>query len=112
MLLELHDLDRCLRNAGIAPEVTDQRIQPYPNRPALEVRLGGAGEIKSIKLLQTDQLRAIRKFECSKGGLRESSPGFNVDPLWRTTAWEGGQSFDDGLRAMEKRLAGSEIKAS
>jgi hypothetical protein len=38
MLLELNDLDRSLRAAGIVPGVTEQRIQPYPKRPALEVR--------------------------------------------------------------------------
>ena len=34
MLLELHDVDRSLRSAGVAVGISDKRIQPYPNRPA------------------------------------------------------------------------------
>ena len=68
MILELHDLDRCLRTAGISPEVTDQRIQPYPNRPALEVKLDPEGQITKLNPLRDERLRSIRKLECSKGG--------------------------------------------
>lgn len=100
MLLELHDLDRSLRHAGIAPGVTDQRIQPYPRRPALEVRLSSDGQITGLKLLDAEQVRAIRKFECSKGGLRESTPGFNVEPLWRTQDGDG--PFDSWLKEWRK----------
>lgn len=103
MLLELHDLDRCLRAAGLAPGVTDQRIQPYPNKPALEVRIGCEGQIAALKLLQDEQRKAVRKFFATpKGGKQESTTGFNVDPLWRTTAWDSGESFDVGLKQWNK----------
>ncbi len=101
MLLELKDLDRSLSDAGIVPKVTEQRIQPYPRRPALEVRLSRSGQITGLKSLDESQVQAIRKFECSKGGLRESTPGFNVDPLWRTKA--GNLSFDDWLKDWRKK---------
>ena len=101
MLLELADLDRSLSDAGIVPKVTEQRIQPYPRRPALEVRLSRGGQIAGLKLLDEGKVQAIRKFECSKGGLRESTPGFNVDPLWRTKA--GNLSFDDWLKDWRKK---------
>jgi CRISPR-associated protein (Cas_Csd1) len=100
MLLELADLDRSLRDAGIIPGVTEQRIQPYPRRPALEVRLDRDGQVAGLRLLGSDQLQAIRKFECSKGALRESTPGFNVDPLWR--AGKGDRPFELWLKEWRK----------
>ncbi len=101
MLLELADLDRSLSDAGIVPKVTEQRIQPYPRRPALEVKLSRGGQIAGLRPLDEGKVQAIRKFECSKGGLRESTPGFNVDPLWRTKA--GNLSFDDWLKDWRKK---------
>jgi hypothetical protein len=100
MLLELDDLDRSLRVSGITPGVTEQRIQPYPRRPALEVLLAEDGQISRLRLLDKGQLQAIRKFECSKGGLRESTPGFNVDPLWR--ARQRDRPFNDWLKEWRK----------
>ena len=89
MLLELYDLDAALTRAGVTPGVTEQRIQPYPNRMALEVRIGSDGNVAAVSVLSTDSLAIRRKFECSKGGMREAIPGFNVDPLWRLNSSVG-----------------------
>ena len=83
MLLELYELDAALTRAGVTPGVTDKRIQPYPNRMALEVRIGSDGNVAAVSVISTDSLVIRRKFECSTGGMRESIPGFNVDPPWR-----------------------------
>src|SRR5271157_846941 len=100
MLLELADLDRSLRAAGIVPGVTERRIRHYPKRPALEVRLGRDGQISGLRLLDEDQLQGIRKFQCSTGSLQESAPGFNIDPLWR--AKDGDRPFSDWLKKWRK----------
>ena len=100
MLLELADLDRSLRDAGIIPGVTERRIRSYPKRPALEVRLGRDGQISGLKLLDDEKLQSIRMFKCSTGGSEESTPGFNVDPLWRAKA--GDRPFKDWLKEWRK----------
>lgn len=102
MLLELHDLDSVLRAAGITPKVTEKRIQPYPRRVTLEVRLDRYGRVTGLKRLADDQVRAIRKFESSQGGSRESTPGFNVEPLWRTSLAREGRLPDDWPKDWKK----------
>ncbi|HEX8204149.1 MAG TPA: hypothetical protein VF590_26970, partial [Isosphaeraceae bacterium] len=104
MLLELYDLHRCLREAGIIVGLTDNRIQRYPNRPALEVRLDLDGNVTSANLLPRDRLEAIRKFECSTGGSRESAPGFNVDPLYRVNPKADVREVNKDFKELGKKL--------
>jgi hypothetical protein len=103
MLLELYELNRSLRAAGITLGATDNRIQTYPNRPALEVRVNSEGLVDRMSLLRKEQLEAIRKFECSTGGLRESTPGFNVDPLYRMRPDVGQDFFDEAIKDLKKK---------
>jgi hypothetical protein len=58
------------------------------------------GSARSL-LLDEGQLQAIRKFESSKGGFRESTPGFNVDSLWRTKTEN--LSFVEWLKEWRKK---------
>jgi hypothetical protein len=105
MLLELHDVDRSLRSAGVALGISDKRIQPYPNRPALDVRIDQHGQIVSPREIPRDQLGAMRKFERSTGGLRESSPGFNVDPLFRLKSGDEAKYFQEQVRLARRKGA-------
>jgi len=103
MLLELHDVDSSLRSAGVAVGISDKRIQPYPNRPALEARIDPQGQIVSPRLIPRDALGAMRKFERSTGGLRESSPGFNVDPLFRLKSGAEAKNFQEQVRVARRK---------
>jgi|GEM_PF-806039 len=105
MLLELHDVDRSLRSAGVVVGISDKRIQPYPNRPALEARIDAQGQIVSPRMIPSDQLGAMRKFERSTGGLRESSPGFNVDPLFRLKSGDEAKTFHEQVRLARRKGA-------
>lgn len=105
MLLELHDVDRSLRTAGVAVGISDKRIQPYPNRPALEARIDPRGQIVSPRPIPRDQLGVMRKFERSTGCRRESSPGFNVDPLFRLKSGDQAKRFQEQVRLARRKGA-------
>jgi hypothetical protein len=111
MLLELHAVNESLRSAGVSAGATDNRIQGYPNRPALEVLVDPDGSVVDIRLMERDKVGAIRKFECSTGGLRESTPGFNCEPLYRLSANADGQAFDESLRQLRRALKAPEGSA-
>ncbi|MGP0062404.1 MAG: hypothetical protein ACLQGP_02215 [Isosphaeraceae bacterium] len=103
MLLELYDVNKSLLAAGIIPGKTDNRIQTYPKRPGLEVRVDGTGCVVRVALLRKEQLEAIRKFECSTGSMRESTPGFNADPLFRMRPGVNQDAFDAAIKALKNR---------
>src|SRR5436305_74203 len=105
MLLELYDLGRSLREAGIAVGLTDNRIQPYPKKPALEVRLDANGDVIGASLLEKNQLNAIRKFVRTPGGGRqESAPGFNIDPLYRVKSGVNVDAFHKSVKELSKAI--------
>lgn len=103
MLLELYDVNQSLRAAGIILGKSDNRIQTYPKRPGLEVRVDAEGDIVGVAVLGKQQLEAIRKFECSTGGMRELTPGFNADPLFRIRAGVSQDAFDEAIKAIKKK---------
>src|SRR3954471_16633435 len=81
MLLELRQLSDSLKAAGVTPGRSDDHLVAYPNRPAFEVTLDADGTVAGVRPLERERVTRLRKYECSKGGMRESAPGFNVPPL-------------------------------
>ena len=59
----------------------------------------------SPRPISRDQLGAMRKFERSTGGLRESSPGFNVDPLFCLRSGDEAKSFQEQVRLARRKGA-------
>ena len=96
--------------ASIIPGVSDKRIQTFPNRMTLEVRIDPACQITGVSLIQRDRLDSLRKFECSAGGLRESTPGFNVNPLYRVNQGVDNESFKKIIKKFSKNLGPLPIK--
>ncbi len=109
MLLELFELDKGLRGAGIAVGLSDNRIQSDPKRPALEARVDRAGRVVCVSVLPMEGLEAIRKFESSTGGMRESTPGFNVDPLYRRKTAVDEDTFNSLLKDLKKEVKSPDV---
>ena len=104
-------LSRCLQEAGVVTTRTDDHLVPYPNRPGWEVRIDTDGCVTGFHLVPLEQVRVLRKYECSKGGLRESTPGFNIEPLFQPKADQDRRQFSRELSnfmsAVRKGSAGS-----
>jgi hypothetical protein len=106
MLLELHRLNESLRTAGITAEQKDNHLVSYPSRQStLEVRLDADGRVVSVRSLAPEQTARLLKFEVSKGGDRESTPGFNVEALARPRKDVDEKEFTKDLTSFLKGLA-------
>lgn len=101
MLLELRALAESLRQAGITATHWDDCLVPYPARPTFEIRLTHEGQIVGVKALAPERVATLRKYECSTGGMRESSPGFNVDPLFVLRDGEDSKEFTRELKKFQ-----------
>ena len=63
----------------------------------------------SVSVLPIEGLEAIRKFESSTGGMRESTPGFNVDPLYRRRTDVDEDAFNSLLKELKKEAKSPEV---
>ncbi len=89
MLLELRDLVNGLQTVGVGAPQRDDHLVSYPKRPLLFAELSSEGQVACVSAPDAERISRLLKYETSKGGARESTPGFNIDPLYR--AREGGE---------------------
>ena len=104
MLLELWDSARSLSAAGVSAGETDTHLKPYPRRAAFFVDLDEKSHITAIRAANPDEVTRLRKYETSAGGLRESTPGFNIDPLFGPCQPNDEKSFRKDIGAFKKLL--------
>jgi hypothetical protein len=104
MLLELHDLGLSLQRAGVPLALTDDRLVPYPKRLTFQADLDADGLVAAVRPLAPERVARLRKYECSKGGRRESTPGFNIEPLFRPKPGEDEKVFRGEVSAFQKAL--------
>src|SRR5262249_37606791 len=104
MLLELRDLALSLERSGIRAEKVDDRLVPFPKQPAFQVDVDDQGQVTALRVVDTDRTARLRKFECSKGGMRESTPGFNVAPLFRPRPGENETAYRKEVGSFQKAL--------
>src|SRR5262245_54236030 len=105
MLLELRDLSRSLQDAGITVSRTDDHLVAYSrSRPAFWVEVDSGGRVCTVRPIEQEAVARLRKYECSSGGYRESTPGFNIDPLYRPGPGESKEAYEKEVAAFARDL--------
>jgi hypothetical protein len=110
MLLELHDLSRSLLRAGVSVGQTDNHLVPYRKQAAFQVCLKADGQVAGVHPMTPDALAQLRKYEVSKGGLRESAAGFNIACLFRPKQGEDENAYGKEVVAFQKALKNQAIR--
>lgn len=110
MLLELKDLAQSLNAASVSVGQTDDHLVPYPNKPLFEIALDETGQVAAMRYVvrdegpETKRFQRLRKYKCSKGGSQESTPGFNIDPLFLLRQGEDERAFRKELSSFRRPL--------
>ena len=106
MLLELWQLSQSLKSANVAVGQRDDHLVGYSKaKPLFRVTLSDPGEVRTVSLLETDRVTDLLKYEVSKGGSRESAPGFNVPRLLLPPkAEQEAKAVDKDVKAFAKRM--------
>lgn len=82
MLLELRQLSESLKAANVAVGERDDHLVGYSKaKPLFRVELNETGKVQAVRPVSREVAARMVKYEVSKGGARESIPGFNVPPL-------------------------------
>ena len=116
MLLELKDLAQSLNAASVSVGQTDDHLVPYPNKPLFEIALDETGQVAAMRYVvrdegpETKRFQRLRKYKCSKGGSQESTPGFNIDPLFLLRQGEDERAFRKELSAFQKALKAGRVQ--
>jgi len=103
MLLELWDSARSLAEAGVVAAETDAHLKPYPKKAAFILDLDAESHITAVRPVDPETVARLRKYETSTGGSRESTPGFNIDPLFRPCK-EDDKNYRKDVGAFKKQL--------
>jgi hypothetical protein len=115
MLLELKNLAGSLSAASVTAGRTDDHLVSYPNKLLFEVAIDASGGVVAIRCVgrkepsDIEKFQRLRKYECSKGGLRESTPGLNIDPLFRQKQGGDEKEFRKEVSAFQKALKAGKI---
>ncbi len=105
MLLELRELSRSLAECRVVPDQTDDHLVSYPKRVVFQIDLDSDGKVKAVRpLLDSARVATLRKYVCSKGGRQESTPGFNIDPLFRSGPAEDKKVYQKDVSNFQKAL--------
>jgi hypothetical protein len=106
MLLELRDLSLSLTSSQVTAARTDDHLVTYPNRPVFQIDLDSNGQVVAVRPLDRIHTTHLRRYKCSTGGLQESTPGFNIEPLFRAAQGEDEKAYGKDVakfaKAMEK----------
>jgi hypothetical protein len=106
MLLELRQLSESLIRANVAVGQQDDHLVTYSKgKPLFRVTLDKESQVRTISLIAKERVGILLKYEVSKGGARESAPGFNVPPLLIPTGTDQQKETTDcEIKQLAKRL--------